>query len=83
MLASLLVKHGFKLREGYDTPLLVQHYMLILNEDMKDTIALTTSVAIHQRVRLRRLDLDLTLPVGTVATGAIGRKRDLEVLYRQ
>ncbi len=81
LVASALEDHGLQVHDGRDTPRILLHHVLVRDPDVEGTVALTISLALHQRVHLHRLELDMTLPVATVATSAIGREADLAALY--
>jgi len=81
LVISILNENGFRVREGRNTPRMVLYYLLVRNEKVPGVFALTTSLAIQQHVRLHRLEIDLTLPVGTIATTAISQEQDLAELY--
>lgn len=83
LVTSAVADHGIQVHEGRNTPCMLLHHVLARNPDVEGTVALTVSLAVHQRVHLHRLALDMTLPVGTVTTSAIGGDTDLAALYRK
>ena len=83
LVTSAVADHGIQVHEGRGPPRMLLHHLLARDPDAEGTVALTVSLAVYQRVRLHRLAIDMTLPVGTVTTNAIGREADLAALYKK
>ena len=80
---SILRQHDFEVVLERGTPHLMIHFLKVQDDKVPEAVALTTTLAVHQRVRLHRLAIDLVLPSGTVATSGIARQADLRELYRR
>lgn len=78
---QVVQRHGFEVVEPPHTPRLALQCMVIRDEDTAPgVVAVTAILAVHHRVRLYRLEADMTLPVATVVTtgvGAAGKVADL------
>lgn len=74
---------GFTVVTGEGTPRLALQFFTGTDGDHADLLALTTIIAVHQEVELRRLGQPMTLPVASIVTSALGERGDLEDLMLQ
>ncbi len=77
VLTRTLERRGFEVTQQEDVPLLVIQYAAASNEAVPGGVVLTSILAVHQRVRLYRLNEDMTLPVAQVVVTNIGLQREL------
>lgn len=76
-----LERRGIAVDQQVGAPRLVIQYQIARDpQGAPESVALTTMIAVHQRVRLLRLDEQVTVPVASVLTTSMGPRRDLEKL---
>jgi len=71
---------GLVVTQKVGTPRLALQYIVAANEDVPGAVSLTTIIAVHQRVDLRRLGKTMTLPVASVIQAAVGTEERLQEL---
>ena len=75
---------GFVVVEDADVPRLALQYTTAIDPDaVPDGMALTTLIAIHQGVKLLRLDDEMTLPVASIVSTSIGKKVHISKLMER
>ncbi|MAE66481.1 MAG: hypothetical protein CMJ18_19605 [Phycisphaeraceae bacterium] len=76
--SAALRRSGFKVVEGTAPPRVALQYIVTTEPDMPGVIGLTTILAVHQGVTLRRLEKDLTVPVASLVHATLCREKDLD-----
>jgi len=71
---------GFTLSDQPTPPRLGLQFFIGTDAGHADMVALTTILAVHQEVELRRLNQPMTLPVASIVTTALGERDQLEDL---
>lgn len=75
---------GFSVVTDGDGPRLALQYTIAMDkESVPDGVALATVVAVHQGVKVLRLDDEMTLPVASVLSTSIGKKANLRQLMER
>lgn len=77
VLREELVRAGFEVVDENITPRLIVQCFTVVDPANPETIGVTTLLGVNQEVLLKRLDQEMTLPVATVVTTAMGKRSDL------